>query len=121
MEFLIIFLAVIALILFIVWFVKWFGAWSAKVQASLPSISREARVVTKRHHHLPGRSFRTMYYVTFEFSDRSRVEIALYANDYGMLAEGDRGTLCYSIWPGGAPGKLDSMTTLFKRFDRDLT
>jgi hypothetical protein len=53
MEFLIIFPAVIAIILFIVWFVK----WSAKVEASLPSISREARVVTKRQHQLSGGSF----------------------------------------------------------------
>ncbi|MCC3451856.1 MAG: DUF2500 family protein [Microcoleus sp. PH2017_39_LGB_O_B] len=121
MEFFIVFLPVIALLLLIVWSVKWFGAWSAKVKASLPSISREARVVTKRQHHLPGLSFGTMYYVTFEFSDRSRAEIVLYAHDYAMLAQDDRGTLFYSIWPGSAPGKLDSMTTLFKRFDRDLT
>jgi len=121
MEFLIVFLPVIALILFIIWFVKWFAAWSAKVKASLPSFSREARVVTKRQHLLPGRSFGTMYYVTFEFSDRSRAEICLYAHDYAMLSQGDRGTLSYSIVPGAAPGKLDSQSTVFKRFDRDLT
>jgi hypothetical protein len=120
MEFFKVFLSVIALILFIGWFVKWFGAWSAKVNASLLSISREARVVTKRQHHLLSLSL-TMYYITFEFSDRSRAEIALYAHDCGMLAEGDPRTLFYSILPGGAPGKLDSITTLFERFDRDLT
>lgn len=93
MEFFIVFLPVIALILFIGWSVKWFGAWSAKVKASLPSISREARVVTKCQHHLRGLSLVTMYYVTFEFSDRSRAEIVLYAHDYAMLAQGHRGTL----------------------------
>lgn len=121
MEFLMVFLPVIALILFIVWFFQWFVAWYAKLQASLPSVSREARVVTKPQHHLPGLSFRTMYYVTFEFSDRSRSEIVLYAHDYGMLAQGDRGTLFYSILPGGEPGKLDPQRTVFKRFERDLT
>jgi flagellar biogenesis protein FliO len=60
-----VFLPVIALILFLAWSFKWFGAWSAKLQASLPSVSREARVVTKRQHLLPGGSFVTMYYVTF--------------------------------------------------------
>ena len=116
-----VFLPVIALILFIVWFFQWFAAWSAKVKASLPSVSREARVVTKRQHLLPGRSFGTMHSVTFEFSDRSRVEICLYAHDYGMLAQGDRGTLYYGIVPGGEAGKLDSQRTVFKKFDRDLT
>jgi hypothetical protein len=63
-----------------------------------------------------------MYYVTFEFSDRSRAEICLDAHDYGMLAQGDRGTLYYyGIVPGGEPGKLDPQRTVFKRFDRDLT
>lgn len=65
MEFLMVFLPVIALILFLAWFFKWFVAWYAKLQASLPSVSREARVVTKPQHLLPGGSFVTMYYVTF--------------------------------------------------------
>ncbi|MEG3860301.1 hypothetical protein [Microcoleus sp. herbarium12] len=62
-----------------------------------------------------------MYYVTFEFFDRSRAEIALRARDYGMLAQGDRGTLFYIILPCRVPRKIDSLTTVFKRFDRDLT
>ncbi|MCC3473600.1 MAG: hypothetical protein JGK27_29080 [Microcoleus sp. PH2017_20_SFW_D_A] len=49
------------------------------------------------------------------------IEIALCAHDYAMLTQGDRGTLFYSILPGGAPEKLDSMTTLSKRFYRLLT
>lgn len=46
--------------------------------------------------------------------------IALYQK-IGVLDQFYRGTLFYSILPGSVPQKLDSLTTLFKRLDRDLT
>lgn len=67
-----------------------------------PQIPAPARVVTKRslishrHHHQndhmhSARS--TSYYVTFEYASGERVELAVSGPEYGMLAEGDEGTL----------------------------
>lgn len=76
-----------------------------------PLLSRRARVVGRRmrvsssgtddHHHT-----HTSYYVTFEFDDGSREEFSVPGSQYGMLAEGDVGT-------------LRSQGTWFKGFDRE--
>ncbi len=56
---------------------------------------RPATVVTKRMGLTgSGNSAATSnYYATFEFPDRSREEFTLRGPDYGLLAEGDEGTL----------------------------
>lgn len=73
-----------------------------------PVLSEEVLLVTKRleaghslHHH-QGHSFQargghgpTSYYVTFEFASGIRREFAIDGEEYGMLAEGDAGTLTY--------------------------
>jgi hypothetical protein len=62
--------------------------------ASSPQLSREARVIGKRQH-VSGNSSSTSttYYVAFELSDHSRIELTLNARDYGLLVEGDVGML----------------------------
>jgi Protein of unknown function (DUF2500) len=61
-----------------------------------PVVSREAKVVTKRQDVWGGHgdtSASTSYYITFEFIDGSREEFSLSGREYGLIAEGDRGTL----------------------------
>jgi Protein of unknown function (DUF2500) len=62
--------------------------------ASSPRLAREARVIGKRLDVSGGnnRSF-TYYYTTFEFPDGSREEFGVSSQIYGMIAEGDVGTL----------------------------
>ena len=73
---------------------KGVSAWSQN-NAS-PLLTREAVVVAKRSEVSGGSgdsSASTWYYATFEFADGSRLELAVRGNVYGLLAEGDRGTL----------------------------
>jgi hypothetical protein len=61
-----------------------------------PVLTREAVVVSKRTEMWGGSgdsSANTSYYVTFEFADRTRVELPMRGTTFGMLAEGDRGVL----------------------------
>lgn len=56
-------------------------------------VSRRAVVVAKRMEVTGGENASTHYYATFEFEDGSREELCLNGRSYGILAEGDRGTL----------------------------
>lgn len=71
-----------------------------------PKVTTQARVVTKRtnvsHHHNAGMNnaaptshTSTTYYATFETDKKERIEFRIQGRDYGMLAEGDTGTLTY--------------------------
>lgn len=71
-----------------------------------PQVTTKARVVTKRtnvsHHHTAGMNNNaatshssTTYYTTFETETGERIEFHVTGQDYGMLAEGDTGTLTY--------------------------
>jgi Protein of unknown function (DUF2500) len=62
--------------------------------ASAPLLLREARVIGKRQA-VAGNSqmILTTYYVAFELSDRSRIELSVNARNYGVLIEGDIGML----------------------------
>lgn len=72
-----------------------------------PRLDAAAVVVTKRadvshyHHHHAGHSHAvhsstsTRYYVTFQFSSGDRQEFSVSGHEYGMLAEGDEGTLSF--------------------------
>ena len=42
-----------------------------------------------------GSSASTSYYATFEVESGDRIELPLSGSEYGMLAEGDRGTLSF--------------------------
>lgn len=68
-----------------------------------PIIPVEAKIVAKRydvshHHHHNGsdnmhHSSSTSYYATFELTNGERMELPIPSNDFGMLVEGDEGTL----------------------------
>lgn len=61
-----------------------------------PMLRRDATVVSKRTKVWGGSgdsSASTSYFVTFEFDDRSRIELQLSGSEYGLIAEGDRGRL----------------------------
>lgn len=71
-----------------------------------PQITVAAKIVGKRqnvdvHHHSAGNNSgahtttSTTYYVTFELEDGKRLEFHVKGRVYGLLAEGDCGTLSY--------------------------
>lgn len=71
-----------------------------------PQLSSEATVVTKRtdvshrHHNTSVNSgmmsiSSTTYYVTFEFPSGDRMEFCVSDYEFGMMVEGDRGTLTF--------------------------
>ncbi|WIV20974.1 DUF2500 domain-containing protein [Paenibacillus polygoni] len=61
-------------------------------------LSERARVLTKRTEVSGGsgnsRAY-TNYYLTFEFEDGRRTEFEVRAEEYGLLVEGDEGTLTH--------------------------
>jgi hypothetical protein len=68
---------------------------------SKPVLSAPARVITKRTatsgsvSQNAGGQVSTAYFATFELETGERMEFSIYGNAYGMLAEGDQGTLTY--------------------------
>lgn len=67
-----------------------------------PKLTVNAKVVSRRenvshHNHNTGdhmhQTTSTTYYVTFEVESGDRMEFAVSGNQYGMLAEGDKGKL----------------------------
>lgn len=66
-----------------------------------PRLEVEAQVVAKRtqvfHHHQGTQNqfhtTSTHYYATFQVASGDRMELALSGQEYGQLAEGDRGIL----------------------------
>ena len=90
--------------------------WSKNNQS--PVLSVEAFVAAKRmsvshHHHNQGdaamghSSSSTIYFATFEVESGERMEMMVPDTEYGMLAEGDFGTLTYQ-------------GTRYKGFKRDM-
>ncbi|MDQ0872462.1 putative alpha/beta hydrolase family protein [Paenibacillus sp. V4I3] len=96
--FLIIFTSVFVLVIgtFIILIIKSLRTWSSN-NAS-PIQSRNSKVVAKRMHVSGGSgdsSTSTSYYATFEFEDRSRLELWVGREQFGYIVEGDQGTLTY--------------------------
>ena len=70
-----------------------------------PRLTVDATVVTKRtsvsHHHHDGAgggghtTHSTSYYATFQVESGDRMELNLSGQEYGLLAEGDRGKLTF--------------------------
>ena len=58
-------------------------------------VTCRASVVSKRNHVFGARHTHTFYYVTFEFDDGGRVELAATSSLFGLLVEGDVGQLTY--------------------------
>lgn len=78
------------------------GAGQWRRNNASPVLTVEAEVVAKRtqvrrragvNHGMTG-GF-TSYYATFEVESGSRMELAVSGEEYGMLAEGDRGRLTF--------------------------
>jgi hypothetical protein len=97
---------VIVLAVFILIFVKGIGTWSKNNRS--PRLTVDAVVTAKRaevsHHHTAGGgagacgggvSSSTWYYVTFQVESGDRMELSVSGQDYGMMAEGDRGSLSF--------------------------
>ena len=58
--------------------------------------SRRTQVSSHHHHDQNGFNnvhYNTTYFVTFEFPSGDRTEFSVSGQEYGMLCEGDRGTL----------------------------
>ncbi|MEK3800727.1 DUF2500 domain-containing protein [Peribacillus sp. FSL H8-0477] len=63
-----------------------------------PQVTTHAQVLTKRTKVSGGSgdsSASTWYYITFETENGDRKEFQIKGQEYGMLADGDRGTLSY--------------------------
>lgn len=92
-------------IIFAIFVILFFGILFVQVAQSVrewnhnnhsPRLSVAARVVGKRqnvtHNH---NSSTTNYYVTFEVESGDRMELHVKGGEYGLLIEGDTGTLTF--------------------------
>jgi hypothetical protein len=100
----------IALVAFIFWVVFTGISQEMRINArnrASTLLNREAVIVAKRQKVRGGVeiSTTTSYYLTFEFTDGSREEFRVTGEEYGLLAEGDR-------------GMLQSQGTWYKGFNR---
>ncbi|WP_409177727.1 DUF2500 domain-containing protein [Brevibacillus fortis] len=65
---------------------------------SSPLLSKPAKIISKRTRTSGGgndTSVSTYYYLTFELSNGERLEFHVKGSEYGLLVEGDTGTLTY--------------------------
>ena len=61
-----------------------------------PRLSVLATVVAKRDHRSYNRNHHyTSYHVTFQFESGDRLELTVPGGEFGLLCEGDRGTLTF--------------------------
>ena len=99
--FTIMFIVVIGM--FIATAVKGIGQWNknnnsprltvtATVVAKRTNISRHRHSGANDHHHYHAS---TTYYVTFEVESGDRMELEMDGSEYGLLVEGDRGSLTF--------------------------
>ena len=91
---------VVILSVFVVTLVRSVGQWNRNNHS--PVLTVDATVVAKRtavgHHHNSSSHTHhtyTHYYATFQVESGDRMELALDGQEYGMLAEGDRGRLTF--------------------------
>lgn len=98
----------VILVMFIVTAVRGISQWnknnhSPRLTVPATVVSKRTDVSTSMHHHGAGAgagmhthtSHSTWYYATFEFESGDRMEFALSGEEYGLLAEGDRGKLAF--------------------------
>lgn len=85
--------------IFIVTFALMIGEWIKN--SNSPRLAVDATVVAKRdqmHRHTSsnGHSHRSYsYHVTFQFESGDRLELRVPSHEYGLLVEGDVGTLTF--------------------------
>jgi len=87
-------LLVISSFLFV--FIRGIKTWNANQHAEVAA--KKSKIVDKRTEVWGGTgssSTNTNYYITFEFEDRSRTELPVKANQFGLLVIGDSGVLAY--------------------------
>ena len=98
--FYIVFFFVFGMVIFT--FVRGIGEWVSNNNS--PRLSVAAKIVDKRshtshhHHNHNGHmhtSSSTSYYVTFEVESGDRMELRVPRNEFGLLVEGDMGTLSF--------------------------
>ncbi len=82
-------LVIILIIYLLYFFVTW--VFEQGRNSASPLLNKKARVITKRQHISGGDS--THYFITFESMDGCREEWQVRAEEYGLFAEGDEGTL----------------------------
>ena len=105
-EFLVPFAIILGII--VVMIVKGIATWNKNNHS--PRLTVDAVVVAKREHvsrhhdpvggditgmHGYHTSSSTWYYATFEFEGGDRLELQIDGEEYGMLAEGDKGKLTF--------------------------
>ena len=95
----------IVIIMLLVVAVRGVSRWHQNNQS--PVLTVEAEIVAKRadvthHNHHTGTdggmmhtTSSTSYYATFQVESGDRMELYIPRNEYGMLAEGDRGRLTF--------------------------
>lgn len=97
-------LFVVVIVTFIVFGIKALKRWNKNNNS--PKLTVDAQVVTKRedvshqHHHNSGTnnmhtSSSTYYFVTFQVESGDRMELNVGGDQFGMLAEGDSGSLSF--------------------------
>ncbi|MFC0189630.1 DUF2500 domain-containing protein [Fictibacillus aquaticus] len=82
--------------LFFIAIIKGIMEWSSNNKK--PALTVDAIVVSKRQNVSGGAgdtSASTNYFCTFEVKSGDRVEFPLSGNEYGLLAEGDKGELTF--------------------------
>ncbi|OAS23874.1 DUF2500 domain-containing protein [Paenibacillus oryzisoli] len=97
---------ILAVGIFLSLIIKSLSVWTSNNNA--PIQDRYCKVVSKRIQLSEGSSnvnANTSYFVTFEFEDRSRIELWIGRQQFGYMIEGDRGNLTFQ-------------GTRFKEFDR---
>lgn len=98
---------VIVISIFIIEIISSIVRWNKNNQS--PRLSVKAKIVGKRTEVSGGArnsSAFTRYYITFQVESGDRMELLVDASEYGMMAEGDQGTLQFQ-------------GTRFLSFDRD--
>ena len=96
---------VIVIGMFLVTIIRGIRQWNKNNHS--PRLTVPATVVAKRnhvsrhHHHdhagtgMHHTTFSTTYFVTFQVESGDRMELQVTGDEFGMLAEGDKGTLTF--------------------------
>lgn len=94
-SFQIIFFIIFAFIAIVIFF-SIFGNINEKAKnSSLPILTVDANVLTKRMEIMGHNRSYTEYYITFEVESGDRIELRTPAKEYGIIVEGDRGHLTF--------------------------
>lgn len=94
----------VVLIIFIVTAARGIGQWhknnnSPRLTVPAAVVSKRTQVNGQNHSHdaepMMHTTSTTWYYATFQVESGDRMELSVSGSEYGMLAEGDTGTLSF--------------------------